>query len=295
MFYIWLIDYISYIMLRVCLVLLVFNLLLTIIHLKKSKKFLTVVDMILSFIFLYGAVYFFAINHSNPHSYPTVGDIRTPVGFHRVEVEEGSFGEYMRNLQLRPSGATMMLYGGEEESDEQGYAYAVVDMDMLSDMEQCADACMRLWGEYLYKSNRLKDMDFRSVSGKKLVYTGHTRAQFEKYMNHVFAYSNTYSLENYMDSVSLSDLQIGDVLVYSARPGHKYGHAVIVADMAEDNFGNRIYIVVEGNTPARDKHVLRNFINHPLSPWFLIKKGTPDDAEIMKIPFQFTGHNIRRF
>ena len=98
-----------------------------------------------------------------------------------------------------------------------------------------------------------------------------------------------------MRPVKASDVQIGDVLVYAARPGRKLGHAVIVVDMAEDRFGRKVFLVAEGNTPARDKHIIRNFLNPAYSPWFSLKQNASESDYVMRLPFRFYGDNIRRF
>nr|WP_281054656.1 DUF4846 domain-containing protein [Thermosediminibacter oceani] len=38
--------------------------------------------------------------------------MRVPEGFERVEVPEGSFGEYLRNLPLKPHGSKVKYYNG---------------------------------------------------------------------------------------------------------------------------------------------------------------------------------------
>lgn len=235
------------------------------------------------------------ISYSNPHSYSSVGDIRTPLGYKRVEVHDGSFASFLRGLPLRPAGTKVMLYGGKEKARLQGLSYAVIDMDILSNSEQCADVCMRLWAEYLYKNGRYSEIKFKNVNGQTMTYSGGSRKDFERFMKRVFETASTYSMQKYMSPVKSDDVQIGDVLVYAARPGRKLGHAVIVVDMAEDRFGRKVFLVAEGNTPARDKHVIRNFLNPAYSPWFTLNQKAAKDDYVMRLPFRFYGDNIRRF
>lgn len=51
-------------------------------------------------------------------------------------------------------------------------------------------------------------------------------------------------------------IQPGDVLVYPARPGYKYGHSVIVVDVAKNKSGKVAIMCAEGNTPAGEKHIV---------------------------------------
>lgn len=284
-----------YIIMGVCAVLFIVCLITAIVKFKRGKRKGCVVSSIFAFIFFYGSCYSIALAYSNPHSYATIGDIRTPIGYKRVEVADNSFAAYLRNLPLRPAGTRVMLYGGEKKARLQSLSYAVIDMDILSNSEQCADACMRLWAEYLLKKGEFSKIKFKNVNGETLAFKGRTRKEFESFMKRVFETASTYSMEKYMRPVKASDVQIGDVLVYAARPGRKLGHAVIVVDMAENMFGNKVFLVAESNTPARDKHVMRNFLNPAYSPWFTLNQKAAKDDYVMLLPFRFYGDNIRRF
>lgn len=72
-------------------------------------------------------------------------------------------------------------------------------------------------------------------------------------------------------------LQPGDVFVYAAGDHNlegathsKYGHAIMIVDVAVDEDGNKAFLLAEGNTPARDIHILRNWMNPFASPWFYL-------------------------
>lgn len=70
--------------------------------------------------------------------------IALPAGFSRINVKEGSFEEYLRNLPLRPRGSKVHYYDGREKRDTRVYC-AVVDMEIgKRDLQQCADAVIRL-------------------------------------------------------------------------------------------------------------------------------------------------------
>ena len=62
----------------------------------------------------------------------------------------------------------------------------------------------------------------------------------------------------------LADIQPGDVFVYPGN-GRFLGHAVFVVDVAV----NKAFLLAEGNTPARDIHLIRNLENPFRSPWFI--------------------------
>ena len=77
--------------------------------------------------------------------------IAPPTGYVREACPDHSFTGYLRNLPLMPKGSKVMLYNGKEKSN-QSAAYAVIDMEIGNrDLQQCADAVMRLRAEYLIR------------------------------------------------------------------------------------------------------------------------------------------------
>ena len=70
--------------------------------------------------------------------------IAPPTGYVREACSDHSFTGYLRNLPLMPKGSKVMLYNGKEKAN-QSAAYAVIDMEIGNrDLQQCADAVMRL-------------------------------------------------------------------------------------------------------------------------------------------------------
>lgn len=95
-------------------------------------------------------------------------------------------------------------------------------------------------------------------------------------MRQVYAVANTSSLKQGLPMRNLVDMQPGDVFVYAAGSSKfgvktRMGHACMVVDVAQNAKGEKVFILAEGNTPARDMHVMRN-LTSPLrrSPWFSI-------------------------
>ena len=91
----------------------------------------------------------------------------------------------------------------------------------------------------------------------------------------------------------LKNLKPGDVFVYPVRKGAAYGHAVLVVDVAVNaSTGELAFLLAEGNTPARDLHVLRN-LKHPFSaPWFIVDGS---EKSLRLGPFLYYPNEIRRF
>src|SRR5260370_18415408 len=68
-----------------------------------------------------------------------------PSGAARVAVAAEGFGAFLRRLPLRPAGAEGHLYDGTRKARQDVHA-AVVDLDVPPrDLQQSADAVMRLW------------------------------------------------------------------------------------------------------------------------------------------------------
>lgn len=232
----------------------------------------------------------YAAKISNPWNAETIGDIPTPFGYTRVEASTGSYAEYLRSLPLRKRGTKVNLYTGGE-ARLQYLSTGVIDQDILSNSEQCADVTMRLRAEYLWQKGRYSEISFQNVNGKRMNYSGgSSRKAFESYMRNVYGLCSTYSVYHETIPRPILDVQPGDVLVYPARPGRKYGHALIVVDVAKR--GSKVAIMcAEGNTPARDKHIVRNF--NPLNnPWFIFDGS---EEKLWVSSFHFEKDELRHY
>ena len=208
---------------------------------------------------------------SNPWNASAVGDISTPVGYTRVE---GSYAEFMRSLPLKKRGSKVQLYTGGD-AQYQFLSTGVIDIPMLSNSEQCADMTMRLRAEYLFSRGRYSEIRFQNVNGNTLQYHGGaSRKALEKFLKKAYGECSTFSVSRETTPRPISEVQPGDVLVYPARKLEGMGHALIVIDVARN--ANKVAIMcAEGNTPARELHIVRNM--NPISnPWFFF-----DGDEIM--------------
>lgn len=236
--------------------------------------------------------------------------INPPEQFERVEVEEGSFAQYLRNLPLKPHGSEVKYYNGETKSRE--VHGAVIDIDVGErDLQQCADAVIRLRAEYLYGKGLYNKIHFNftngfkadyftwmqgnriMVEGNKVYWVKMTEysngyAGFRRYLDMVFAYAGTLSLSKEMKKVSLDDIKIGDVFLKGEDPGH----CAIVLDIAENKATKeKLFMLAQSYMPAQDIHVLKNPENSELSPWFSVNFG-----EILLTPeWKFYKHQLMRF
>lgn len=220
--------------------------------------------------------------------------IKSPTGFERVSVGPGSFPDYLRNLPLKPAGSTVSYYNGLPKLNRNIYV-AVVAMEIdQQDLQQCADAVMRLRGEYLYEKKDYANLHFNFVSdGKPRYYEDyvkgdHSYKAFRKYMRYIFSYANTRSLHNEMKPRSIMSMQIGDVLIQKKNP---YGHAVIVVDMAVNpTTGKKVYLLAQSYMPAQDTQILLNPMSDELSPWYELNDQTVTTPE-----WTFYPQDLRHF
>lgn len=191
-----------------------------------------------------------------------------PSGFERSAAEPGSFAEWLRGLPLKPAGVPVLLHTGARKG-RQDVHRAVVDIDVgTRDLQQCADAVMRLRAEWLYATGRKREIAFNDTQGKRLRFADRARqdyAGFRKYMDTVFAYAGTYSLERELVPADVSDLRPGDVFIKGGFPGH----AVIVMDVAiHPSTGARRFLLSQSYMPAQEIHILRNPSATDGSPWY---------------------------
>ena len=163
------------------------------------------------------------------------------------------------------------------------------------DLQQCADAVMRLRAEFLYGLKQYNNIHFNFLSDSKpRYYNDYVKGdfsyiKFRKYMNYIFSYANTSSLKNELHKInSAEEIQIGDVFIQKGKP---YGHAVTVMDIAKNQMGEILFLLSQSYMPAQDIHILNNPKNLTISPWYKVKKtGNLNTPE-----WTFTFDDLMRF
>lgn len=209
---------------------------------------------------------------SNPRNRKTIGEIATPVGFQRVEVEPGSFGAFLRAFPLQPRGSKVREFDGTP-SFLGVFGYAILDLPMISENEQCCDAVQRMRSEYLFSKGRYSDIHFKAFDGKTMRYQGENNKQaLYKYLQNVFVRSNTSTLRHELPEKPWDSLEPGDVLVYEASSPTGSGHAVLVVDVAKNPRNGRTAIMVaQSSMPAVTMHIARPVLILLHSPWIIIE------------------------
>jgi len=234
-----------------------------------------------------------------------------PAGFERQSATEGSFGEWLRGLPLKSRDAKVHLFDGRPKSSQRHHA-AVLDIDCGSkDLQQCADAVIRLNAEYLFAAGQQDSIHYSFTSGDrcswsdwrqgirpivegndvhfaKIASQDSSHQSFRRYLSTLFMYAGTISLQRELSPVKPGDIRAGDVFVQGGSPGH----AVIVVDVARNSNTNEIaFLLAQSYMPAQDIHVLRNHTNPEMSPWYQL-----NDTDKLQTPeWTFNWTDLRRF
>ena len=215
-----------------------------------------------------------------------------PAGYKRIALDSQGFGAWLRGLPLLPAGTLVHLYDGRLKVNQLSHV-AVVDLDVgKQDLQQCADAVIRLRAEHLWAAGRKTEIGFHRTDGKFLQWHGGDRAAFARYLRGVFIYAGTLSVSKRIPKPPADAvLQPGDVLVRGGSPGH----AVLVLDAAEDAQGHRVVLIGQSYMPAQQFQVLRNPLDAGLSPWY---RATAIDGSLgLQTPEwpAFQRADVRRF
>jgi hypothetical protein len=232
-----------------------------------------------------------------------------PQGFSRVRLSARSFGAWLRGLPLAAPGTPVVSYAGtvlHPASDPRIAAVVAIDVGK-ADLQQCADAVIRMNAEWQWSKGR-RDMTYRAASGTLLPFSRWARGErvranganirwqpaskpasdhraFRHYLDAVFAWANTVSVARQAKRVKPADLAPGDFFIMPGNPGH----SVLVLDLARDAQGRRVALLGQSYMPAQSFQVLRPA---PKAVWFELKTGDPVKTPFWR-PFPWT--TLERF
>ncbi len=234
-----------------------------------------------------------------------------PKGYSRKSQNEMSFAHYLAALPLKPYGTPVTYYDGSVKTKKNVYL-SVVDFDIDPvNLQQCADAVMRLRAEYLYSNKAYNEIRFTFgngfkasysewMKGKRIVVTGNRAVwkaaerpsndyrSFRKYLLTVFTYAGTASLVRDLVHVKkISDIETGDVFLKPGSPGH----AVIVVDTAVNAGKRKVFMLAQSYMPAQDIQILENPSDSGISPWYEI----PEGKELETPEWIFSVNELMRF
>ncbi len=198
-----------------------------------------------------------------------------PKGFTRAAAPPESLATFLRSLPLLDGNPDVLLFDGTVKRYQRGHL-AVVDIDVgKHDLQQCADAVMRLLAEHRFAQKL--PVCFTATSGDALPWERYARGErpsvtknhvewsaratadnghdaFRGYLESVFTWAGTMSLQRDLTAVADSArLEPGDVFIVGGSPGH----AVLVADVVENEAKEQRFLLVQSYMPAQQIHVLR--------------------------------------
>lgn len=232
-----------------------------------------------------------------------------PLGYARTIEAKNSFGEYLQNLPLKPSGSLVKYYNGSTKSNNNVYD-AVIDLPIGNkDLHQCADAVMRLRADYFFEQKQYDKIHFNFTNGFRVDYSkwrkgyriavkgnktswvktanaSDSQEDYWKYLEIIFNYAGTASLSKEMNAISISDIQIGDVFIKGGFPGH----AVIVVDVATKG-KKKIFLLAQSYMPAQELQILLNPNVNNRVCWY-----TANNLATLETPeWTFKSSELKRF
>ncbi len=237
---------------------------------------------------------------------------KLPKGFKRVQTSPDSFQKYLHSLPLKPHQSNVLYYNGKVKPNNRIYD-AVVDLPIGNkNLHQCADAIIRLRAEYLWNKKQYDAIHFNFTNGFRVDYSkwmkgfrikvkdnkaqwvmtdspSNTKKDFWKYLETVFTYAGTLSLEKELKPVaSFKNIKIGDVFIQGGSPGH----AVIVVDMAvHEQTHEKIFLLAQSYMPAQEIQILQNPMNPNYSPWYF----NPANNQIKTPEWTFNIQDLKHF
>lgn len=207
---------------------------------------------------------------------------------------------------------TVYLFNGMKKGNQQAQ-YAVIDMDAgTKDLQQCADAVMRIRAEYLFCKKDFAGIGFNFTNGFVCDFEHYARgyriktngntyswirqkpesytySTFRQYLDVVYAYAGTQSLHRQLKPIPITDIHPGAVFIQTRNP---YGHAVIVMDMAyHPQTKDTIFLLSQSYMPAQDIHILVNPSDEKISPWYSTKFGN----ELQTPEWTFAKSDLKEF
>ena len=236
---------------------------------------------------------------------------QTPKGYTRRQDQANSYAAFLRKVPLKTDGSPVLYYDGQVKRNHDVYeAVLTYDVGKL-DLQQCADAVMRLRAEYLFSIQQPERIHFNftngfragfdkwmegyrfsiqgnNVSWVKKAQPSSSHETLRDYLEKVYSYAGTLSLSKELKSIPFGEMKIGDVLIIGGSPGH----AVTVMDMAVNDDGRKIFILSQSYMPAQDIQILCNRNKPDISPWYELNV---DAAEIRTPEWTFGTNQLARF
>lgn len=220
--------------------------------------------------------------------------ISLPMAYKRLSNPSESFAAWLGNFPFAASNK-IYLYSGAVSPNQQ-MQYSVLDLSIGNqNLQQCADAIMRLRSEYFFAQGKYSDIHFQSrdiefnytdylngmrytLQREKLVSIKNatekltaSKSSLHEFLKVVFTYCGSYSLYEASKRISGIEVLPGDMLIKPGSPGH----AMMVMDVAVDtSSGKKIALLAQGYMPAQSVHIVKNDMDNLLNPWYDVRDET---------------------
>jgi len=241
---------------------------------------------------------------TNSHIFPTHAS--SAINVKPLTFQPDSWQYFLQHLPTAYK--PIVDYKGNLISNQEKH-YAIITYDVgHSDLQQCADALIRIRSEYLFSQKKYSLIGFHFNSGiyyswsdylrgirpqlngrrLKMVHTSATdsisHVSLRKYLDLVYDYANTVSL---CRELKFTDrIESGTVIIFPGNPGH----CCMVVDEAIVEKSDTVFKIVEGYMPAQSIYILSNPYEPDLSPWYHLKKG-----EITTASCIFSSYYLKKF
>lgn len=203
--------------------------------------------------------------------------------------------------------APIVDYTGKPISNQAKH-FSILDYDVgTADLQQCADALIRLRSEYLFSQHKCNEIGFHFCSGQYYSFNMYckglrpkangnkvnfvsakpadsTHQALRDYLNFVYAYASTISLCKELKAAD--DFETGTVIIFPGSPGH----TCIITDEAITSNGEKIYKLAEGYMPAQSIYILSNPYDESINPWYRLNK-----KEILTASCDFKSFQLKKF
>lgn len=242
----------------------------------------------------------------NPEGMTQESRILPPEGFTRTEAPPHSFLAFMRNQPLYENGSLIYTYDGGTLPNSNAAAVYALSVG-AEGYQECADTIIRFWSEYLWANNRKDRLAFHLTNGKLCDYGTFSRGNriaavgkfavwlpvarssddeqtFHDWLMTVMRYAGTRSLAAESVPVSVQEAHTGDFLCHGGSPGH----AVLIADEAVNENGERVFLLANGYMPAQSAYILAGYNCDP-NPWYTQAQLSADPVCLSTYTFEGTG------
>jgi hypothetical protein len=219
----------------------------------------------------------------------------------------GSWQYFLQHLPVK-EGAVLDYQGNPVPN--QAKAAMIINYDVGNkNLQQCADALIRLRAEYLFAAQRYQEIAFNFTSGHLFAFNDYCKgmrpvvngnrvsfsplsamcepshAALRRYLDIVYAYAGTISLSRALRPVS--GITVGTVIITAGSPGH----CSIVVDESTTGAGGKVYKLAESFMPAQSIYILRNTKDPGMGFWHPLKK----DITIETASYIFENYKLGSF